>query len=177
MLGCGSPRPNARKSGLSSGSLAERSGRISRSGESPSSGPKGIPSRGRLSLKGIPASSLRRIADADLPLDFKLAAFDGKGQTKPVTVRDVVQDASQKVNDREQMSWLLRILAHYEPPTTEWTLKSGEVWSIERLVRHETERSVNATPDFGGPHLFALAVAQNRSVAARKKDNEPLLQS
>lgn len=108
-------------------------------------------------FEGHPNQFLAVLAMADVPKDqtFKISG----GQT--LTIADMVRNAQMEVNDGEEITWTLWALVHYLGPQAEWDNQRGERWSIERLVRIQTDEPVY-NGACGGTHgLFALAFARN----------------
>lgn len=79
----------------------------------------------------------------------------------PVSMRDMLTYAKMTVNEKEEVTWTLWALSRYLPPDAEWTNALGEKWSIERLVKIETAKSLQGAPCGGTHGLFALAHARN----------------
>ena len=79
----------------------------------------------------------------------------------PVSMRDMLTYAKMTVNEKEEVTWTLWALSRYLPPDAEWTNAQGEKWSIERLVKIETGKSLQGAPCGGTHGLFALAHARN----------------
>ena len=79
----------------------------------------------------------------------------------PVSMRDMLTYAKMTVNAKEEVTWTLWALSRYLPPDAEWTNANGEKWSIERLVKIETAKSLHGAPCGGTHGLFALAHARN----------------
>jgi len=79
----------------------------------------------------------------------------------PVSMRDMLTYAKMTVNAKEEVTWTLWALSRYLPPDAEWTNAQGEKWSIERLVKIETAKSLQGAPCGGTHGLFALAHARN----------------
>lgn len=79
----------------------------------------------------------------------------------PVSMRDMLTYAKMTVNEKEEVTWTLWALSRYLPPDAEWTNAQGEKWSIERLVKIETAKSLQGSPCGGTHGLFALAHARN----------------
>ena len=59
-------------------------------------------------------------------LDFKLAAFDYKGQTKPVTVRDVVQGLRDQKLTIQSVEECVRAKLPFDTLTEEYSLEYGK---------------------------------------------------
>lgn len=95
-----------------------------------------------------------------LPLEHQFHTADG-----PITMRDMLRHAQQTVrteNPKEELTWTLWALSRYLPPDAQWKNEKGELWSIEKLVELETEKSLQVPLPCGGTHnLFALAHARN----------------
>ena len=79
----------------------------------------------------------------------------------PVSMRDMLTYAKMTVNEKDEVTWTLWALSRYLPPDAEWTNAKGEKWSIERLVKIETAKSLQGAPCGGTHGLFALAHARN----------------
>ncbi len=79
----------------------------------------------------------------------------------PVSMRDMLTYAKMTVNEKEEVSWTLWALSRYLPSDAEWINANGEKWSIERLVKIETGKSLVGAPCGGTHGLFALAHARN----------------
>lgn len=93
---------------------------------------------------------------SSLPLDHEFRTRQGK-----VTMRDMLKNAQMTVNEREEVTWTLWALSRYLPPDAQWKNQHGELWSIERLLRLETAKSLTGAPCGGTHGLFALAHARN----------------
>ncbi len=91
-----------------------------------------------------------------VPLETQFNTPDG-----PVSMRDMLTYAKMTVNEKEEVTWTLWALSRYLPSDAEWTNAQGEKWSIERLVRIETAKSLQGAPCGGTHGLFALAHARN----------------
>ena len=79
----------------------------------------------------------------------------------PVSMRDMLTYAKMTVNEKEEVTWTLWALSRYLPSDAEWINANGEKWSIERLVKIETGKSLVGAPCGGTHGLFALAHARN----------------
>ena len=110
-------------------------------------------------FEGHPNQFLAILTVSDLSLDHQFQADRG-----PITVADMVKHAQAEVNDQEEITWTLWALSHYLPPDTEWTNRFGEQWSVERLVRIQTEAVVHDEACGGTHGLFALSRARNSCV-------------
>ena len=100
-----------------------------------------------------------------LGLDHEFGTANGK-----ITMRDMLTNAQRTVNEKEEITWTLWALSRYLPPDAQWQNSKGEHWSIERLVKLQTDKPLQGTPCGGTHGLFALAHARN--VYLRK--GEPL---
>jgi hypothetical protein len=79
----------------------------------------------------------------------------------PVSMCDMLTYAKMTVNEKEEVTWTLWALSRYLPSDAEWINANGEKWSIERLVKIETAKSLQGAPCGGTHGLFALAHARN----------------
>ncbi|MEO1994658.1 MAG: hypothetical protein ABGZ17_05225, partial [Planctomycetaceae bacterium] len=107
-------------------------------------------------FEGHPNQFLAILTVSDLPLDHVFQADRGK-----IAIADMVKHAQAEVNDREEITWTLWALSHYLPPDTEWTNRAGEQWSVERLVRIQTDADVHDEACGGTHGMFALSRARN----------------
>ena len=123
-------------------------------------GPKAHPYSGVMyDFEGHPNQILAFLAMSDVPQSFTLR--DGSG--RPFTVADWIRTAQREVrlNPREEVTWTLWAFSVYLDSEAAWTNARGERWSMERLVREETN-SVVEKHACGGTHgLYALASARN----------------
>jgi hypothetical protein len=108
---------------------------------------------------------LAMLSMSGLPLDHEFKTGSGV-----VTMRQMLKNAQMTVNEKEEVTWTLWALSRYLPSNAKWRNKNGESWSIERLVRIETAKSLTGAPCGGTHGLFALAHARN----VRLRSGEPL---
>lgn len=97
------------------------------------------------------------ISMCNLPLDHKFTVKDGK----VLTMADMVRHAQLCTTDREETTWTLWFLDNYLDQDAQWTSHDGGAWSMERLVRINTQAQVTTAPCGGTHQLFALALARN----------------
>jgi hypothetical protein len=102
---------------------------------------------------------------ANLPLDHKFEV--GGGQS--VTMQDMIRHAQMMVNANEEISWTLWFLTHYIEPDATWVNSQGKRWSMEMLVRLQTDDEVTSAPCGGTHGLFALAYARNAYLQKHRK--------
>ena len=108
-------------------------------------------------FEGHPDQFLAILAMANVPAEHK---FVTRGE-QTITISDMVKHAQREINSAVEITWTLWALSHYLGADATWTSKSGEAWSIERLVRMQTREPVR-TAACGGSHgLFALTYARN----------------
>jgi hypothetical protein len=91
-----------------------------------------------------------------LPLDHQFQTATG-----PITMKDMLRHAQMTVNEKDEVTWTLWALSRYLPPDAEWMNENGEPWSIERMVRMQTDKPLKGSPCGGTHGLFALAHARN----------------
>jgi hypothetical protein len=108
-------------------------------------------------FEGHPGQFLAIMTMSDLPLDYTIQTSTG-----PITMQDVVKNLQMEVNSNEEITWLLWGLSHYLSPDARWLNKYNEPWSIERLVRMQTEASVRDAACGGTHGLYALTYARNK---------------
>ncbi len=82
---------------------------------------------------------------SNLPYDHQFQVAGGK----TVTMADMIENAKLTVSAREEITWTLWFLTHYIDQDSEWDNAAGEPWSMEQLVRIQTQASVKAHPAEG----------------------------
>jgi hypothetical protein len=112
-------------------------------------------------FEGHPSQFLALLSQSNLPMDYPFHV-----QGKVVTLKDLVNNTMQEVNTREEVTWVLWALQHFLKPDATWTNQEKEQWSIERLVKIETEAPVVGTPCGGNHRLFALTRARDKYLAS-----------
>jgi hypothetical protein len=107
-------------------------------------------------FEGHPNQFLAILSISGLPQSHKL-----KADRRTITIGEMVKHAKANVNSEEEVTWTLWALSHYLGSDARWVNKFGQQWSIEQLVRLQTqEQPFNAA--CGGSHgLFALTYARN----------------
>lgn len=100
---------------------------------------------------------LALLSMSNLPLTHEFTVAEGR----IVTMADMLRNAKMSVNSREEITWTLWFLTHYLDIDAEWTNENGEPWSIEELVRLQTDATVTTAPCGGTHGLFAIAYARN----------------
>lgn len=118
-------------------------------------------------FEGHPNQFPALLTMSNLPADHTFSI--GRGQT--ITMMDLVNQAKMEANTREEMTWTLWFLAQYLHPDDEWINQTGDHWSMERLVRIQTDARVIGTACGGTHGLFALAFARKHYL---EKTNRPL---
>ena len=107
-------------------------------------------------FEGHPNQFLAVLSHGGVPMDQTFKTADGS-----ITIADMVRHAQADVNDREEITWTLWALSHYLGTDVQWKNRTGEAWSIERLVRIQARESTSEA-SCGGTHgLFALARTRN----------------
>lgn len=107
-------------------------------------------------FEGHPNQFLAILAMADVPLTHKLKTDRGT-----ITIADMVRNAKAEIKTNEEVTWTLWALSHYLGPDSTWENKYGETWSIERLVRIQTQEATFNGACGGSHGLFALTYARN----------------
>jgi hypothetical protein len=107
-------------------------------------------------FEGHPNQSLAILAFANVPMDHKFGTPNGT-----ITTADMVKHAQMEVNSQEEITWSLWALIHYLGPDARWQNQYGRQWSIEHLVRIQTDEQCNDAACGGTHGLFALAYARN----------------
>ena len=107
-------------------------------------------------FEGHPNQSLAILAFADVPMGHKFETPNGT-----ITTADMVKHAQMEVNSQEEITWSLWALIHYLGPDARWQNQYGRQWSIEQLVRIQTDEQCNDAACGGTHGLFALTYARN----------------
>jgi hypothetical protein len=115
-------------------------------------------------FEGHPNQFLAILTMSELATDFKLNTSTGEG----ISITQMLENAKQTVNDREEITWTLWSLARYLPIDSEWINAANEPWSIERLVQIQTYAEPNDAACGGTHGLFALSIARNAYVFSGK---------
>lgn len=116
-------------------------------------------------FEGHTNQTLALIAMSNLPLDHQFKVAGGR----TVTMADMVRHAQMNADSSGEITWTLWFLTQYLDPDTQWTNIKGEQWSMEYLVRQQTQAEVTSAPCGGTHGLFALAYIRNSYL---RKHNE-----
>ena len=108
-------------------------------------------------FEGHVNQTLALLAMSNLPLDHQFRIAGGR----TVTMRDLVNHAKLNITTREEITWTLWFLTHYVDIDDEWSNVEGDPWSLEELVRLQTNANVVNAPCGGTHGLFAIAYARN----------------
>lgn len=111
-------------------------------------------------FEGHPSQFLALLSHSNLPMDYPFHV-----QGKVVTLLDLVNNTMQEVNTKEEVTWVLWALQHFLKPDAVWVNQHNETWSIERLVKIESEAPIVGTPCGGNHRLFALTRARDKYLA------------
>jgi len=93
----------------------------------------------------------------NLPIDHQFVVRD----KQVVTMQDMVNHAQLFASTNGETTWTLWFLSRYLEPDAAWNNQFGEAWSMERLVRLQTQAPVLNAPCGGCHQLFALSLARN----------------
>ncbi|MBL8851223.1 MAG: hypothetical protein JNG89_16195 [Planctomycetaceae bacterium] len=93
----------------------------------------------------------------DLPLTHEFVVKDGQ----VVTMQEMVNHSQLFTSNNGETTWTLWFLSQYLEPDASWNNQAGEAWSMERLVRTQTQAPVLNAPCGGTHQLFALSLARN----------------
>ena len=108
-------------------------------------------------FEGHVNQTLALLSLSNLPLTHEFYVDGGR----TVTMADMIRHAKMTVSTREEITWTLWFLTHYLDIDSEWDNAQGEPWSLEELVRLQTEGKVVGAPCGGTHGLYALAYARN----------------
>ncbi|MCP4814200.1 MAG: ADP-ribosylation factor-directed GTPase activating protein isoform b [Planctomycetaceae bacterium] len=106
------------------------------------------------------------LAQTELPPTQDIVV-DGQTFTVADLVRQVQWDLPR--NYEREYSWTLIGLTSYLPTSDQWTASDDQTWSIERLVRSETERDLFDSACGGTHRLIGITMALNRHLEQQGK--------
>ena len=112
-------------------------------------------------FEGHPNQFLAILTMSELPVTHTFKAGDEK-----ITIADMISNAKKDVRSNEEITWTLWALSAYLPPDEQWENKFGEQWSMERLVRMQTQADVYRGACGGTHGMFALSRARNAYLKA-----------
>ena len=115
-------------------------------------------------FEGHANQTLAILSMCGLELDHEFGTPDG-----PITIRQMVKHAQMTTSTKDEPTWTLWSLSRYLPPDAAWVNAEGEQWSIERLVREQTEKPMKGAACGGTHGLFALAHARNVYLRQNKR--------
>lgn len=78
------------------------------------------------------------------------------------TMADLVTEAQWDLHGGQEATWTLMGLSTYLPLDAVWKSKTGEEWTLERLLGMEAAQSLAESACGGSHRLYALSVALNR---------------
>jgi hypothetical protein len=110
-------------------------------------------------LQQHPSQLLAVLALAKVPSDYEIRVGDWRG-----SIADLVETEKLHCYHRSDLSLKLIGLSFYLDDDAEWKSQSGEVWSIERLLREELDRTVNSADCEVTRRLMGLSFAVDRRV-------------
>ncbi len=127
-------------------------------------GVKAVMDAGSKTGQGHPDQWLGYLSQCGLSLDEPVTVGGEKFQ-----VRDILTQAQWDIYDGMEATWTLMAFAKYLPLDAEWQASDGSEWSVDRIVRMETDQPL-AESACGGTHrMYALAEALNRYLAGGGK--------
>ena len=117
------------------------------------------------------------LALGDLEIDEKIIVG---GQT--YTIRDLVEQAKWECVEGMEATWTLMAFQKFVPMDAEWVARTGEKWTIERLMAMEAGLNMDSAARLnssacGGTHRLtglALALRKYKQSLPAEKRNEPL---
>jgi len=116
-------------------------------------------------LQRQPGEFLAFLALSMVNSDYQLRVDTHRG-----TVADLVDYEKSSCQSGGNLSFKLIGLAYYVPEGETWQNRSGEKWSVERLVREELGR----TPDLSTPDATNRLMALSFAVQRRIKRKQPV---
>jgi hypothetical protein len=78
------------------------------------------------------------------------------------TIRDLITQAQWDIYDGMEATWTLMAFSTFLPLNTSWQAKDGSTWTIERMVRMETDQDLDSSACGGTHRMYGLATAMKR---------------
>lgn len=119
-------------------------------------------------LQRQPSEFLAFLALSMVNADYELHADKHRG-----TVADLVDYEKSSCQSGGNLSFKLIGLSYYVPEGETWQTKSGEKWSVERLVREELRRSPDLSTSDATNRLMALSFAVHRRIKRKQPVDGP----
>ena len=91
-------------------------------------------------------------------------------QDRTFTVRDLMTQAQWDIHEGQEATWTLMGLGTYLPLDAKWTAKDGTEWSIERIIKMESEQNLTESACGGSHRMYAICSALNRYKNELKPD-------
>ncbi|MFM7207443.1 MAG: hypothetical protein ACKO4T_12335 [Planctomycetaceae bacterium] len=98
-------------------------------------------------------------------------------QGKPFTVTDLIEEEKLSCKSKTELTFALIALAHYLPTDATWKNRSGEKWSLPRLVEEEIVQPIRGAPCGGTHRLYGLAYGCQRRLRAAGELDGPYLRA
>jgi hypothetical protein len=92
--------------------------------------------------------------------------FELQGQH--FTVRDLIEQEKLSCEPNTELTFELIALSYYLKSDEVWTARSGEQWSISRLIQEEIKQPINGAACGGSHRLFGLTSAYKMRIAEGK---------
>jgi hypothetical protein len=130
-----------------------------------------IDNSGNLSVKDGPGYQghegqlLAMLAQSRVKIDYPMRVGG-----RELTVADLVEYEKRTCRPRSELTFKLIGLAHYLESDATWTSKTGEPFSIPRLIREELAQPINGVTCGGTHRLMGFSYA----VRTRQKRGEPI---
>lgn len=87
-------------------------------------------------------------------------------QSKSYTVADLIEEEKLSCKSGTELTFALIALAHYLHSDAEWENRSGEKWSLARLMEEEIEQPIRGAACGGTHRLFGLSYGCQRRLRA-----------
>jgi hypothetical protein len=111
---------------------------------------------------------LMSLADAGVPLDYKLTTDTGR----IFTVADLLNRSRRHFKASDELAYTLVALSTYMPLSEQWTTDEGEKYLIEKIVELAVYRDPRIETCEGTHHLYGVAYALAKYRAQGGRDKE-----
>ena len=103
------------------------------------------------------------LAQSRLPIDYPMLIHG-----KSFTISDLVEHEKSDCQPGEELTFKLIGLMHYLDSDETWTSRSGEKWSIPRLIQEELKQPIRGAACGGTHRLMGFSYAVNKRILRGK---------
>jgi hypothetical protein len=116
-------------------------------------------------LEGHPSQFLAILAQSRVMIDYPMMV-----EGRQFTVEDLVETSKINCNSQKELTFQLIALSHYLDLNDTWKNRTGETWSIPRLIAEEISSPIHGSACGGTHRLMGLSYC----VKKREQRGEPM---